>query len=164
MKPSILVARAIFPEVLERLRQHFNVDDNPDDDTFTPAQLQARLQGKDGLFATMSERVDTQLLAACPTLKAVANMAVGYNNIDVDAATSAGVMVTNTPDVLNETTADFGWALLMAAARRITESEHWLRDGQWKKWRYDMARRWASSAWAASARQSPDARPASACR
>jgi gluconate 2-dehydrogenase len=129
MKPSILVARAIFPEVLQRLRQHFDVEDNPDDDTFSRAQLQDRLKDKDGLFATMSERVDPQLLAACPRLKAVANMAVGYNNIDVDAATSAGVMVTNTPDVLNETTADFGWALLMAAARRITESEHWLRAG-----------------------------------
>jgi gluconate 2-dehydrogenase len=137
MKPSILVARAIFPEVLERLRQHFDVDHNPDDDILSPAQLQDRLRGKAGLFATMSERVDPALLAACPQLKAVANMAVGYNNIDVDAATDAGVMVTNTPDVLNETTADFGWALLMAAARRITESEHWLRAGEWKKWRYD---------------------------
>ena len=137
MKPSILVARAIFPEVLERLRQHFDVEDNPDDDIFSPTQLQDRLKGKVGLFATMSERVDSQLLAACPSLKAVANMAVGYNNIDIDAATGAGVMVTNTPDVLNETTADFGWALLMAAARRITESEHWLRAGQWQKWRYD---------------------------
>lgn len=137
MKPSILVARAIFPEVLERLRQHFDVEHNPDDDILTPAQLQERLRDKDGLFATLSERVDPALLAACPRLKAVANMAVGYNNIDVDAATGAGVMVTNTPDVLNETTADFGWALLMAAARRITESEHWLRAGEWKKWRYD---------------------------
>jgi glyoxylate reductase len=64
-------------------------------------------------------------------------MAVGYNNIDVDAATRAGIMVTNTPEVLNETTADFGWALLMATARRVTESEHWLRAGKWDKWRYD---------------------------
>jgi lactate dehydrogenase-like 2-hydroxyacid dehydrogenase len=83
MKPSILVARAIFPQVLERLRQHFDVEDNPNDDTFSPAQLQDRLKDKDGLFATMSERIDPQLLAACPRLKAVANMAVGYNNIDV---------------------------------------------------------------------------------
>jgi gluconate 2-dehydrogenase len=137
MKPSILVARAIFPEVVERLRQHFDVDDNPEDRIFTPEELAARLRGKDGLFATLSERISPELLAACPQLKAVCNMAVGYNNIDVGAATLAGVVVTNTPDVLNETTADFGWALLMAAARRITESEHWLRAGQWKKWRYD---------------------------
>ena len=64
-------------------------------------------------------------------------MAVGYNNIDVSAATAAGVMVTNTPDVLNETTADFGWTLMMAAARRVSESEHYLRAGLWKKWQYD---------------------------
>ena len=137
MKPSILIARAIFPEVVERLRQHFDVDDNPVDDIFNAEQLASRLKHKDGLFSTLSERVDPQLLAACPRLKAVCNMAVGYNNIDVDAATRAGVMVTNTPDVLNETTADFGWALLMAAARRITEAEQWLRAGQWQKWRYD---------------------------
>jgi glyoxylate/hydroxypyruvate/2-ketogluconate reductase len=137
MKPSILVARAIFPEVVERLRQHFDVEDNPEDRIYTPEELAARLRGKDGMFATLSERISPELLAACPQLKAVCNMAVGYNNIDVNAATAAGVVVTNTPDVLNETTADFGWALLMAAARRITEAEHWLRAGQWKKWRYD---------------------------
>jgi len=137
MKPSILVARAIFPEVVERLRQHFDVEDNPDDNIYSAAELADRLKDKDGLFATMSERVTPELLAACPRLKAICNMAVGYNNIDVDAATRAGVIVTNTPDVLNETTADFGWALLMAAARRITEAEHWLRAGQWRKWTYD---------------------------
>ena len=137
MKPSILIARAVFPEVVERLRQHFDVEDNPLDDIFNAEQLASRLKDKDGMFSTLSERVDQQLLAASPRLKAICNMAVGYNNIDVDAATRAGVMVTNTPDVLNETTADFGWALLMAAARRITESEQWLRAGQWQKWRYD---------------------------
>jgi glyoxylate reductase len=137
MKPSILVARAVFPEVIERLRQHFDVEDNQEDKVYTAEELASRLQGKDGMFSTLSERVDQALLASCPQLKAVCNMAVGYNNIDVDAASRAGVVVTNTPDVLNETTADFGWALLMAAARRITEAEQWLRDGKWQKWRYD---------------------------
>jgi glyoxylate reductase len=137
MKPSILVARAVFPEVIERLRQHFDVEDNQEDKVYTSEELASRLQGKDGMFSTLSEKVDQALLAACPQLKAVCNMAVGYNNIDVDAASRAGVIVTNTPDVLNETTADFGWALLMAAARRITEAEQWLRAGQWQKWRYD---------------------------
>ena len=137
MKPSILVARAVFPEVIERLRQHFDVEDNQEDKVYTADELASRLQGKDGMFSTLSERVDQALLASCPQLKAVCNMAVGYNNIDVDAASRAGVVVTNTPDVLNETTADFGWALLMAAARRITEAEQWLRDGKWQKWRYD---------------------------
>ena len=137
MKPSILVARAVFPEVIERLRQHFDVEDNQEDQVYSPEELASRLQGKDGIFSTLSEKVDQALLASCPRLKAVCNMAVGYNNIDVDAASRAGVIVTNTPDVLNETTADFGWALLMAAARRITESEQWLRAGEWQKWRYD---------------------------
>lgn len=137
MKPSILVARAVFPEVIERLRQHFDVEDNQEDKVYTAEELASRLQGKDGMFSTLSEKVDPALLASCPRLKAVCNMAVGYNNIDVSAASRAGVIVTNTPDVLNETTADFGWALLMAAARRITEAEQWLRAGQWQKWRYD---------------------------
>ncbi len=82
--------------------------------------------------------MDGALLAACPQLKAVANMAVGYNNFDVPALTAAGVQATNAPDVLTETTADFGFALLMATARRVTESEHYLRAGLWKEWRYDL--------------------------
>ena len=138
MKPSILVARAIFPEVLEQLQQVFHVDHNQNDVVMTPAQLHARMQGKVGALTTGSERIDGPLLGACPGLKVVANMAVGYNNFDVDAMTSAGVLATNTPDVLTETTADFGFALLMATARRVTESEHYLRAGQWKQWSYDM--------------------------
>lgn len=137
MKPSILVARAVFPEVIARLEQHFDVESNQDDEIYTEHRLVEKLRGKDGLFATLSERISPQVIAACPKLKAVCNMAVGYNNIDVEAATRAGIMITNTPDVLNETTADFGWTLLMATARRVTEAEHWLRAGQWKKWRYD---------------------------
>ena len=97
-----------------------------------------RLQGKQGVFTTGSERIDAALLAACPGLKICANMAVGYNNFDLDAMTAAGVLATNTPDVLTETTADFGLALLLATARRITESEHYLRAGKWSRWRYDL--------------------------
>ncbi|MGV3656003.1 MAG: 2-hydroxyacid dehydrogenase [Noviherbaspirillum sp.] len=137
MKPSILIARAVFPEVAARLATHFDVESNQEDRIFPPEELAQRLAGKDGVFTSLSERITPGLLAACPRLKAVCNMAVGYNNIDVAAASAAGVMVTNTPDVLNETTADFGWALLMAAARRVTESEHWLRAGKWEKWQYD---------------------------
>ena len=138
MKPAVLVARAVFPEVVARLREHFDVTDNPDDTIWSPAELSAKLQGKVGAFVTGSERIDAALLDAHPQLKAVCNMAVGYNNIDVDACTARGVVATNTPDVLTETTADFGFALMMAAARRMAESEHFLRAGQWTKWRYDM--------------------------
>ncbi len=137
-KPQVLVARAVFPEVIERLRQHFDVEPNPHDTVFSAAELRARLQGKQGAFTTGSERIDAALLAACPQLRVVANMAVGFNNFDIAACTAAGVLATNTPDVLTETTADFGFALMMAAARRMAESEHFLRLGQWTKWSYDI--------------------------
>lgn len=138
MKPAVLVARAIQPEVVARLREHFEVEDNPGDQVFSKDELIARLRGKQGIFATGSERIDETVLSANPQLRAVCNMAVGYNNIDVAACTARGVVCTNTPDVLTETTADFGFALMMATARRIAESEHFLRRGEWKKWSFDM--------------------------
>ncbi|WCM91557.1 D-glycerate dehydrogenase [Acidovorax sp. NCPPB 2350] len=137
-QPRILVARAIFPDVVDRLAQHFDVEANPDDAIWTPAELAERLADKDGALTTGSQRIDAPLIAACPRLRIVANMAVGYNNFDVDALTAAGVQATNTPDVLTETTADFGFALLMATARRVTESEIYLREGRWNKWSHDM--------------------------
>jgi gluconate 2-dehydrogenase len=137
-KPRILIARAVFPEVIERLSQHFEVESNQADAVWSKAELTARLRDKDGAFTTGSDRIDGEVLAACPQLKVCANMAVGYNNFDLDAMTARGVLGTNTPDVLTETTADFGFALLMATARRIAESEHYLRAGQWTKWSYDM--------------------------
>ena len=137
-KPRILITRAVFPEVVARLAQHFEVEANPEDAIWSPEELAARLTDKDGAFTTGSQRIDSELIAACPRLKVVANMAVGYNNFDVEAMTAAGVQGTNTPDVLTETTADFGFALLMATARRMAEAEHYLRAGQWKTWRYDM--------------------------
>ena len=134
----VLVSRAVFPDVVERLRRHFEVEDNPADIIFSKAQLVERLQGKAGVFTTGSERIDAEVLAACPGLRVVANMAVGYNNFDIAACTAQGVLATNTPDVLTETTADFGFALMMAAARRIAESEHFLRRGEWTRWSFDM--------------------------
>ena len=138
MRQKILIARAVFPEVIARLAQHFDVTSNQDDVLWTPSQLIEQLQGMQGVFTTGSERIDAALLAACPMLKICANMAVGYNNFDLDAMTAAGVLGTNAPDVLTETTADFGFALLMATARRVAESEHFLRAGLWTRWRYDM--------------------------
>jgi gluconate 2-dehydrogenase len=137
-KPKILIARAIFPEVVDRLKQHFDVESNQADEVPSKAQLIERLRGKYGVLTTGGERIDAEVLVACPDLKICANMAVGYNNFDVPAMTAAGVQATNAPDVLTETTADFGFALLMATARRISESEHYLRAGHWTKWSYDM--------------------------
>ncbi|MBX3635219.1 MAG: D-glycerate dehydrogenase [Rubrivivax sp.] len=138
MTQRILVARAIFPETLARLRAHFDVEDNPDDSVPTREQFVERLRDKAGVLTTGGERIDAALLDACPQLRAVCNMAVGYNNIDVPACTARGVVATNTPDVLTETTADMGFALMMAAARRMAEGERYLRAGHWKKWSYDM--------------------------
>jgi gluconate 2-dehydrogenase len=137
-KSKILVARAVFPEVITRLEQYFEVESNQSDQTWSKAQLIEKLRGKQGVFTTGGDRIDAEVLSACPDLKICANMAVGYNNFDVDAMTKSGVLATNAPDVLTETTADFGFALLMATARRITESEHYLRAGKWNKWSYDM--------------------------
>ncbi len=134
---KILVARAIFPDLLASLEREFVVTANQTDEIHASARLRELVAEQDGLLITSSEKVDTDLLAAAPRLRVICNIAVGYNNIDLAAATAAGVMVTNTPDVLNETTADFGWALLMATARRITEAEHWLRAGHWQKWQLD---------------------------
>jgi gluconate 2-dehydrogenase len=137
-RPRVLLTRSVFPEVLEQLEQHFDVRSNQDDEAWTPAQLIAKLQGQQGVLTTAGECIDAQVLAQCPELKICANMAVGYNNFDIAAMTAAGVLATNTPDVLTETTADFGFALLMATARRMSEAERFLRDGLWKRWRYDM--------------------------
>jgi gluconate 2-dehydrogenase len=137
MKPKILVARAIFPETLEKLRAHFDVEDNQADELWDKQEFAARLIDKVGAFTT-SQPVDAQTLADAKQLKICANMAVGFNNFDVPAMTARGVLGTNTPDVLTETTADFGFALVMAVARRIAEGEHFLRAGKWDRWRYDM--------------------------
>ena len=137
-KPKILVVRPIFPEVLARLAHHFEVASNQNNEAWSPAELAWRLAGQQGALTTGSDRIDTALLAACPDLKICANMAVGTNNFDLPAMAAAGVVATNTFDVLTETTADFGFALMMATARRITEGEAYLRAGQWTTWRYDL--------------------------
>jgi gluconate 2-dehydrogenase len=133
-KPKVLVSRAIFPDQLAQLEKTFEVRSNQSDQVFTAAELQKELSNVVGALVTGSERIDASALLNAKDLKIAANISVGYNNFDVPAMSSAGVMATNTPDVLTDTTADFGFALLMATARRMTESEHWVRNGQWDKW------------------------------
>ena len=137
-KDKILIARAVFPEIIALLEQHFEVEHNQADEPWSGEQLVKKMADKAGAFTTGGERIDGQLLDSAPQLKICANMAVGYNNFDVPAMTQHRVLATNTPDVLTETTADFGFALLMAIARRMAESEHYLRAGKWDRWRYDM--------------------------
>src|SRR5689334_6905172 len=113
MKKKVLVAREIFPEVIERLGQHFELQTNQSDRIFSESELAQQLADEDGVFAALSERISPAVLAAAPRLKAVCNMDVGYNNIEVPAASAAGVMVTKAPEVVNETPAVFGFALMM---------------------------------------------------
>jgi gluconate 2-dehydrogenase len=138
MRQKILIARRAPADVVERLAAHFEVDAVEGDGVLAPDELRARLQGKAGAYITGTERISAELLAACSELRAVCTMSVGYNHIDLAACTARGVLVTNTPDVLTETTADLGFALLMATARRMSEGERLLRDGQWKSWSWDF--------------------------
>ena len=138
MKPRLLVTRKVFPEVLEALGRAFDIEANQADDEWTRADLLARVADKQALYVVTSDRVDAELLAAAPALRIVATGSVGYNHVDLAACRDRGVLVSNTPDVLTEATADMAWALLMATARRVCESEHWLRAGHWKRWAWDQ--------------------------
>ena len=133
MKPKILITRRVFPETVASLSEQCEVDHNESDDILSADLLRARAQGCAGVIACLTEKIDAAFFDACPTVRVVSNIAVGYNNIDVSEASKRGVKVTNTPGVLDDTTADLTFALLMAAARRITETERRLRNGEWKK-------------------------------
>jgi gluconate 2-dehydrogenase len=135
MKPKILVTREVFDETLAFLAQHCEVESNQQDAAFSPETLAAKLAGKDGVVCCLTDRVDAKLLERCARLKVVANIAVGYNNIDIAACTARGVMATNTPGVLDDSTADLAWALMLAAARRLTELERRVRGGEWTGWK-----------------------------
>ena len=132
MKKKVLITRGVFPEIVESLSQRFDVEHNAEDRPWEPDELAKRLQGKSAAMATVMDRFDEAVLAQCPDLKVISNIAVGYNNIDVPACTKRGIRVTNTPGVLDDTTADLTWALLMAAARRIAEGDAYVRAGDWK--------------------------------
>lgn len=129
---KVLITRAVFPEIVASLARGFEVEHNDADTPWPPQELARRLQGKHGALATVMDKFDAGVLDQCPDLKVISNIAVGYNNIDVPAATQRGIRVTNTPGVLDDTTADLTWALLMAAARRIAEGDAYVRAGEWK--------------------------------
>jgi glyoxylate/hydroxypyruvate/2-ketogluconate reductase len=137
-KLKVLIARPIFPETIDRLRQHFDVDDNQADIVYSREEFLLRLRNKQGVLTTTMDQIDADLLAACQDLKICANMAVGYDNFDLVAMKKLGIVGTNTPNVRTESTADFGIALVLAAARRITEGERYLREGKWKTWGHDL--------------------------
>ena len=134
MKPKILVTREVFDETLAYLAEHCEVESNQPDKPLDAAALAQRLKDKDGVVCCLTDRIDAALIAACTRLKVVANIAVGYNNIEVPACTARGVMVTNTPGVLDDSTADLAWTLILATARRLTEAEAYIRAGDWQGW------------------------------
>jgi lactate dehydrogenase-like 2-hydroxyacid dehydrogenase len=129
---KLVITRRVFRELVERLRDSFEVVDNEEDRPWPPEELAANLAGASGAMATVMDRFDESILAKCPELKVISNIAVGYNNIDVAACTKRGIRVTNTPGVLDDTTADLTWSLLMSAARRIAEADAYVRRGDWK--------------------------------
>jgi len=131
-KTKVVITRGIFPEVVQQLQARFDVVHNDDDRPWTAEELAARLAGASGAMATVMDKFDEPLLAECPDLKVISNIAVGYNNIDIAACTKRGIRVTNTPGVLDDTTADLTWSILMAAARRIAEADAYVRRGDWK--------------------------------
>lgn len=134
--PIVAVSRQIpAPSVEPLTRAGFDVRYRDVDSPCPPEELRALVAEADGLLCLLSERIDDALLAAGPRLRVVANMAVGYDNVDVDACTARRVQVTNTPDVLTDATADLTWALILAVARRIGEGERLARTGRWAGWR-----------------------------
>ena len=137
-RPKLLVTRRVFPEVIEHLEGVFQIEANPDDEIWSQEALRVEAADKDALYVVTSDRIDEALLDGCPNLRMIATGSVGFNHIDSAACSRRGVVVTNTPDVLTEATADMAFALLMATARRVTESERWLRQGRWQRWAWDQ--------------------------
>jgi glyoxylate reductase len=137
-RPAVLVTRRIPSSVVARLDAQCRVDVWDGQDAMPAAELRARLAGTQALMCLLTDRIDESVLDAGPGLRIVANIAVGFDNIDLAAARSRGVVVTNTPDVLTEATADFTWGLILAATRRIAEGERLLRRGAWSGWALDF--------------------------
>lgn len=134
-RPRVYVCRPLLGRAMQILQERCEVRVWPDPDLPPPREvLVSEARDADGLVTLVTDRVDEDLLSSAPRLRVVSNVAVGYDNVDVAAATRRGVVVTNTPDVLTETTADLAWALLLAAARRVAEADRFTRAGRWQSW------------------------------
>ena len=135
-RSRVWVSQPLFDDVIARLHEHFEVASTGSVTEHSQAQIANALAAADGALVTLNERIGRSEIAGAPALRAIANVGVGYNNLDITALSAFGIVATNTPDVLTETTADFGFALLLATARRITEGERWLREGRWQQWSF----------------------------
>ena len=137
-RAKVLVSRRVPQEAIQMLTEHYDVEVNEEDRALSAEELRRRLAGRQGLVCLLHDKINEELLAATPSLKISCNVAVGFDNVDVAAATRHGVMITNTPDVLTDTTADFAFTLLMATARRVAAADRFVRDGKFKEWKMDL--------------------------
>jgi glyoxylate reductase len=137
-KPKVYSTHQLFDEARNILNTHCDMQYWTDSERPPRDEVIRCLQDKEGLVCLLTEKINDELLRSAPKLRIASNVAVGYDNIDVDACTKRGVVVTNTPGVLDETTADFAWTLLMTAARRVAEGELLARSGTWKGWNLDQ--------------------------
>lgn len=137
-KPKVLATRPLFPPAREILNETCDVEYWTKEERIPKEELLRKVKDKEGLVCLLTEKVNLELLGMAPKLRIASNVAVGFDNIDVDACTQRGVVATNTPGVLDETTADFAWTLLMAVARRLGEGEALARSGNWKGWDLDQ--------------------------
>ena len=142
MQHSILISKHVYKEAVDYLAARAVVDYNDSDESLPAGQLRLRLAGKQGLLCQLTDRIDAGLLDAVPSVRVVSNVAVGFDNIDIAAATERGVAVTNTPGVLTDTTADLAFALMLGAGRRLGEAERYLRAGRFKQWRINLLTGW----------------------
>ncbi|WP_109476814.1 D-glycerate dehydrogenase [Paraburkholderia sp. C35] len=138
MKHKVLVPRATFPDVVERLKSHFDIEYNEGDVPFGPDELRRRMADKTGALLLGTDRIDQALINSAPHLRAVSNASVGYDNFDLPAMTRASIIATNAPDLSNESVADLAWGLLIAASRRMIESDQLVRSGAWRGFAYDL--------------------------
>src|SRR5580693_9648616 len=137
-KPKVLATRPLVPAAQEILNAGCEAEYWTKPERISKEELFSRIRDKEGLVCLLTEKVNLELLNAAPKLRIAANVAVGFDNIDVAACTKRGVLATNTPGVLDETTADFAWTLLMAVARRLVEGDALARSGNWKGWDLDQ--------------------------
>jgi glyoxylate reductase len=138
MKPAVLVTKRIFPEAIEYLKSHCDLEYFDHDEGLTPEELKQRVRGKQAIVSQLTDKFRADVIRELEGIQIIANVAVGFDNINVPAATERGILVTNTPDVLTDTTADFAFTLLLAAARRVVEGHLFVLSGQWKRWSIDL--------------------------
>jgi len=138
MKPKILITHKTFPEILDYLKKHTDYEIGALDRYMTKSEITDKIKDKQGLLSLLVDTINREMMDSAPSLRIIANVAVGYNNIDIGYAKKKGILVTNTPGVLTETTADLTWTLILAVARRIPQADQFMREKKYKGWKLDL--------------------------